>query len=407
MAKWNHRAFGTLQDPIHKSDLNSIAGEYGCLRAFEYGKREDLEQREERSTCSGKMVAGTATHETIYRAVTNITVCAAILSGSGAPTENVIAKVYDDEFAKATEGREVVWRAKDNPASIRLERIAMISGLFAWMHRHVAEVLGAERSYIARLGSYWTSGHIDLIYRPVEAPDTIAMCDWKTGAQIPAQVVLDHGFESGLYSSACHTGVFIDRCDLQWEGRPGHWIAHHPPTGVKYEASTRFDAERGCLEEALKAKAQEIIGDAAPDSDLAAERMAAAADYKGFPSRLFYVHLADYVPYQKAGSKAPTRPEQLAHYGVEVGDKVKYVAGDIRGPAWYAMQRTEHDVPRLEFLTRNLVSVVRMSRFFESIGEKCSRCTWAKQCLTRGYELRGEAANDAGRILAMLPRDAA
>jgi len=100
--------------------------------------------------------------------------------------------------------------------------------------------------------------------------------------------------------------------------------------------------------------------------------------------------MADYVPYARKSSRMVERPEELRFFGLSEPTKRSFDKGDRRGPAWYEMRRTEHDVPRLEHLLRAVVSTVRMGRFFESVGEKCSRCPHREPCLTAGYAPKGE-----------------
>lgn len=415
-AKWNHKRFGSLEDPIHKSDLNNISGDYGCLKSFEYGKR--AADREDSGFASGKMVAGTAVHETIARALTNHELTPSLVAGTYAPTLEQVRAVLDEEFEKAVDGREVKWGFKDNPEKILHERAQMVAGVLADLHNHVAEIVAVEGGFIAQLGGHWISGHIDLIYRPMSAPESLAMLDWKTGAQLPAQVMLDHGFESGIYSAACAQGVFLDRAEIEWcREDDGQHTAHHPGTKTTVTAPSIFAAERECMETALKKKARALTGEETPEPGILEEY----ATFGEFPSEMQYVHLGDYVPYAKATTKEPKRPEQVLYYqqraakaaefskseglakAIDAKGKVKCVAGERRGPGWYGMQRTDHDVPRLESLVRKVVGPVRMGFFFESLGEKCSRCSYKAQCLTSGYEPKGRELKQIDRALNVLP----
>jgi hypothetical protein len=339
------------------------------------------------------MCAGTAVHEVIAATLPSV-----ITHGQAVPPESSLAAAYDAEFAVAAAGSEVVWGRHD-PARVRDERVAMIAGLLRDAPNHIAKILAIEPAYLSRLGDLWISGHIDLIYHPVNAPETIALCDWKTGATVPHQIILDHGFESGLYSSACATGKFAFR----EQARPiqlndGSWVVSGS-IGDASVSRTGMDlnmTQQRCLE-ALLIAYQADRGEVHNEVDRAAKT---PHTFGEFPSSLHYVHLADYVPYARGGTKTPSRPEQLAFYGCEADNKVKYAAGDARGPAWYKMRRTEQDIPRLEYLAKNITSVVRMGRFFESIGEKCERCPYATPCLTRGYGLKGKDLQDAKRSLS-------
>ena len=37
----------------------------------------------------------------------------------------------------------------------------------------------------------------------------LSFADWKTGAQRPHQIDLDHGWQSGIYSGALRSGYFV------------------------------------------------------------------------------------------------------------------------------------------------------------------------------------------------------
>src|SRR4051812_45710634 len=85
---WNHRRFGSLDFPIHKSHLNTITGTHGCPKRFQYemdflhgsGHRDSPE----RNIISASLACGSAAHETLARALSNPEVKAAVLSGPNA-----------------------------------------------------------------------------------------------------------------------------------------------------------------------------------------------------------------------------------------------------------------------------------------------------------------------------------
>lgn len=390
---WNNRAFASLEQPAHKSHLTSIVGDYGCPRAFAYDQRAEPGENDD-GTVRGPTALGNAVHETIYRALSKPGLRDALLRNEVQPGAESVERVVREELLAAADGRELVWRPKDGADGGKAitEKVAMVRGLLCSLHLHVAEVVALERAYIAQLGPYWISGHVDILYRPRTAPDTLAMADWKTGAQLPPQVLLDHGFESGFYSAAVRDGVWIDREALSWtrDEVAGTWTATHEPTGATHTHRSRFRVERETLEQALIAT---VLSFDLPTDDKGEPlpgTLAQHADYGEFPAELRYVYLADFVPYAKAGTKKPARPSQLAHYGIAAGESVKYSAGQMRGPGWYPMGRSENDMPRLESLLREVVGSVRMNRFLAMIGEKCSRCHHREPCLNSGYEPNGD-----------------
>ena len=406
LSAWDHRKWGSINDPIHKSDLWKISGDYSCLRELQYRRSDAVANadREPRTTVDGKSLAGTATHETIRRGLTNPQILAAIRSGSGISVENV-RRVLDEEARKEASGREVVWRAKYKPETVLADVAHMARGAILRTFDYVKEIIALEAYFLAPVGKWWIGGALDLIGRDYE--DRLLISDWKTGATKAHQIELDHGWDSGLYASACKDGLFLRSEFVVLEAQPdGRWKAK-APHGVERVRATRYEAQVAAAEEALRV---ELAG-YAPGAGFS-EGFFCLQEY---PERLYYVHLPDYVPYQKAGAKevktdldAAFWSKQKGHDAegnpIEVrrGDKVKYIKNDLRGPAWYPMRRTEHDVPRLLALLKNCVGTIRLGRFFESIGEKCSRCPYQAPCLTAGYELQGDDKKQLNKNLSAL-----
>jgi len=382
--KWNHQRWGTLDDPIHKSQLSSITGNFGCLRAFRYSMQET--ERPERETVSGKACIGNASHETIARALNNPEMREALLAGRPVAT-GPVRDVFQQEMVRAGGGRELTWGPKDSPDKVVEDAVWMTVALLNDLHNHVAEVVEVEAGFIAPLGDYWTAGHVDLVYRPRSAPDTIAFCDWKTGQQRPDPIDLEHGFESGLYANALHDGIFLSRELVQIEqvvdedGCVGGWKATGP-YGVEITGSSRFRVERAGMEAVLVAMGRELV-------DTGGE-VSVGRRFHEFPSSMHVVHMRDYLPYTRKQKKRVDRPEEMEFFGLTEPGEVTCEKGDGRGPAWWQMRRTARDVVRLEHLVRNVVGVVRMGRFFESVGEKCKRCAFRAPCLTAGYAPKGE-----------------
>jgi hypothetical protein len=124
-------------------------------------------------------------------------------------------------------------------------------------------------------------------------------------------------------------------------------------------------------------------------------------------------HLPDYVPYEKKGTKKVERSEDVVHWSrvlnreVRPGEKIAYEKGQMRGAAWLEVKRRESDVPRLLHLLRGVVGWVRMGKFVESVGEKCTRCSYKTACLTSGYELDTDAARALNSALRTIDFDTA
>lgn len=397
MTAWDFRRWGTLPDPIHKSQLNGITGDYGCPKQFRY--QMDARYAEAGDTSdtevavSGKTACGTAAHETIARALTVPDSCRSILAGRPVNVAQV-QRVFREEFERETRGREVRWY-KDKAETVLEDRVHMVTGLLNDLHRHVHSVEMVEPGFIVECGGYWLSGHIDLIYRPWAAPHKLAMCDWKTTSQKPIDLELDHSWEAGVYSAALQAGVFLPREALQvTQHEEGDYTAIVPELGPSSRHVSRYVAERNALEGALIE-----LGAAMTQGPPLLPPPPGMRTFNEFPSRVHYVALQDYVPYKKAGSKPLTRREDLDFFGTTT---LKYKAGDRRGPAWLPVRITEHDVPRLQARLKNVVGMIRMGRFVEQVGERCRRCHWAEDCLNSGYAAKGTERTALERQLKLL-----
>lgn len=404
-SRWNHQKWGTLADPAHKSQISTLLGEYSCTEQFARDCRKEA-AGEDRTRCSGKTEMGTATHGAIRRALTKPETRDAILGGNAKFPEDGIRKVMLDEFDKATTGREVVWYGKDRQDKILDEKVAQIIGLFADMHRHVAKVLLCEAGFIAKLGEYWTEGHQDIIYEPRGVPNGLGQGDWKSGAVKPDQLVLDHGWESGFYTNAIKVGLFVpvevmERWQvLARENRPDLV----PLDLWDSEALARATSERRAMHIVLRGLARKET--AALEKGQTFDLPEGVVRFGRFPDEIRLVHMADYVPYEKASKKKVERPEDVAFWSrvtgqdLRPGDEVKTERGQQRGPAWLPVRRREDDVARLETHMRAVASWVRFGRFVPSVGEKCKRCSHKESCLNDGYQARGEEAKGLAATLA-------
>lgn len=394
-APW-HRAFASLARPAHKSDMTRIVGDYGCPRQFQYEMNaREAGIEDERDTVSGKAAAGTATHEVIARVLSSRPAVDALLAGKRVPREQ-LAKALSDEYEREVGGRAAQWYRGEDAIDVLDERLEMIYGLLHDLHRYVADVVLVEPGFIAPLGDYWLSGHLDMLYRPRSNPTRLAIADWKTGASKPAQIELDHGWEAGIYSAAVRFGGWLSRESLVSTQRAdGRWTVVCGARECTH--ASRYIAERRAMEAALIDIGHDMFErDAAASDDVDDS----AVTFGEWPVEVHHVHLADYVPYRKAGTKAVKRPEDVAFYELPGPDpKFKYTAGMRRGPAWLPVALTEHDVPRITARLRNIVGMVRMGWFVDQVGERCTRCQYASECLTSGYAPTGNEHRRLERAL--------
>lgn len=410
---WNFRRYGSPSQPIHKSHLNNLTGEYGCAQKFkrEQDARADkLPGSDERETVGGKAAAGTAAHETIARALSKPDVRAHLLAGGTIATDSV-ERVFREEWQRETGGRTPQWYgddAEDGGVAAIMDRVTMVRGILNSLSAYVHSIELLEAGFVAPVGDYWISGHIDIVYRPRSNPARIAIADWKTGLVKPLPIELDHGWEAGVYSAAVRHGVFVPREQIVIEQRDGLTYASLGENTVKH--SSRYIAEREVLEStmvelAIKWQATDdkanllAIGLCMPD-DIELKT------FGEFPAEIYTVHAADYVPYKKAGYKAVKRVEDLKHYGYERPvARHKYEAGQARGPAWLPVQLSEYDLPRLETRLRSVVGMIRMGFFVDNVGPNCLRCSYASDCLTHGYGPRGDERKELERALRAVGTD--
>jgi hypothetical protein len=354
--RFDHKRWCSLHFPGHKSQLQAIAGTYGCPKRFAYDCAKAITHPEDTSSSSDRARLGDVTHEVI---------AAHLVSGTR-PRDVTHACAELRERADLS----------SIPGDLIAERAQMIVGLFApggGIDRHVLRVIAVESGFIAPFGPYWLSGHVDLVYEPRTLPGTVAICDWKTGAQKPHAIELDHGWEAGIYSAALVAGYFMPRA------RPA--AGDGSATGAPATAGGAGHYSRRELEARL--------------IDAAAAGACTKPTYGCFPSAIHHVHLGDYVPYRRAGKKQIHRPEDLLHYGYREPQQHGYVAGDLRGGAWIPVRLTELDLIRFGSRLRKIVSVVRLGHMFDRVGEHCSRCEHREPCLVDGYEQTYTAAEAA------------
>lgn len=377
---WDFKRYGTIPDPVHKSHLNELTGEYGCPRRFRYQRDAELDpsataEREAEATkpVNYHLACGTAVHETVARALNNVDARKRILAGQSIRPER-IRDTFEHELRAAADGRDIDWRDED-PATVVGERIAMIEGLFLTLPKYVQDVVAVEPGFIVSLEGVWYSGHIDLVFVPRGMPDALGICDWKTGATKPDPIELAHGWEAGIYSAALRHGVFLNRERVALTSVRDGWRAQCG--AVDLTRRTRWQAERDGLEEALKLIA-------------AGNALSSQFSFEQYPSRVYHVHLQDFVPYVKKGYRTAKRPEDLEWLGLERETKITYQKGDWRGPGWLPVALHENDIARLAYRSRAVIGTVRMGRFVDYVREHCRRCPFARECLTGGYSARGD-----------------
>lgn len=331
---WDPRKYGTFDDPIRQSDLNELASAYSCPKRFAYRKEEQFGGANAIDRAFGGACLGNAIHETLALYLDpSRPSCARVLSGE-APSDDALRTVIEAELDKAANGLPIEWGKKSRDAEVE-NAIAMTAGVLRTIPRYVAEVLIVEGTFRSKIETnereYWLTGTVDLVYRPRSNPSAIAIADWKSGIQRQSEIVLDHGYQLGIYSQAAKDGEFFP----------------------------------GALDEGEPIRLGE------------------------YPEELCIVHLRDFVPYARKGTKTPTHRDEIAFYGTS--EKVSFEKGDLRGPGWMRARRTESDVARLKVSIRHIVNTVRLRQFVEHLGDDCARCAFRHICLNEGYAPEGEA----------------
>jgi hypothetical protein len=338
-------------------------------------------------------VLGSAVHETFARALLNKGFVHALLREHEPADPERVRATLEQELRLASDGRQIDW-GREDAAELIDERVAMVVGGLNSMRGRVRRIRMVEAGFTVELEGFYQAGHVDLVYEPVDARDCmdLGLLDWKTGASKPDPIELDHGWEAGIYSLALNRGSFLPRELVRiTPAEGGGWIGQYidgegNECAPAVKRSTRWQAERDGLEAALAEVA-------------AGHTFSSMHRFERFPSRIHLVHLADFVPYVKAAGKEVKRDEDVEHYGVRAGTKIKTKAGDMRGPGWLPIRRKENDIPRLAYRLRTVVGTVRMGRFLDLVGEKCRRCSYKTECLNGGYAPRGEELAELERTL--------
>lgn len=386
--EWDYSQWGSARDPIHKSDLGNIEGKFGCLQSF--ARRKDEFARLGYITsgeCNGKTACGTAVHEVLFRLCKSPIAVETMQHPTKTIGEHGLTVAFDEEFERERNGRPVAW-FKTNADKHREECLSMLFGLVNDFRNHVAEVVLAEAGFVYKIAGVWLTGSIDLIYKAVGS-EGVSMVDWKTGAQKPHQIELDHGWEAAIYGNALRDAWFIPYDSVEETPGVPHRIAMEEACieiAEAWEVVMRFETEDGSHNVGALAEAENEAC-ARLETILASYNAVKIGEY---PETIRLAHLKDYVPYKRKSAPMLSRPEELAWAGLSEPGKFPREKGDARGPAWYHVNRTESHTPRMEHLLRSVVSWVRHGMFPPATGELCSRCKYQTPCLLEGYKPAGE-----------------
>lgn len=359
---WDHRQYGSASDPIRQSDLNSIASSYSCSKRFAFEKEASASgaDREQR-VAYGARVVGSAVHNVIDR------VLAKYAPEDGLPEVPAVEHVeraLRQEIDRESGGLDIVWgKGKDIEKEVA-DGVTMVTAALERLRHDAAEILLHESAFAVQVDAgrgkdpYWVTGTVDLIYRARDG--RLVLADWKTGQRVSSQLVLDHGYQLGLYAHALAEGVFF----------PAY--------------------SREAVEEAIS------VGGRAWDRAVEIEGRRIGS----YPDELYLVFLRDHLLYSRKSTKTVTRPEEAEFWGVQIGDKVTNEKGAPKGPAWYRARRSEADIARLKVSLQTIVGTVRLGRFVEHIGDDtCGKCRFKDVCLNQGYEASGDERRELDKAL--------
>lgn len=363
MKAWDYRRFGSAADPIRQSALGAFASQDGCGRRYRYERDAEAAGIErDRATAHWRSTMGTAVHRVIERALCREPMVSAVLEGR-LPSPPRVDEVLAEELVRAAEGRPIDW----GDASEHFERVTgrwMAMGALRTVAERAQRIVAVEAPFLVELDGYSMSGTIDLAYEPrgAEPGSAIAMADWKTGERRPHQVVLDHGYQTGIYSHALAHGAL-------WPGTEREMrIGLHP------EAIHIVHLRSYATHERVRA----VLAAVRESADTSKE-IAVRVARRGWP-----------VSTHVIGGALRALAEDGLVTKKRVGKDTIWSATETdREPAadaiWLESRRRPDDVARLRVSLRTIVGTVRMGRFVEQLGEQCGRCPFRQQCLGDGH----------------------
>lgn len=360
---WDYRKFGTATDPIRQSALGAFASQDGCGRRYRYERDAEAAGIErERPTAHWRPTVGTAVHATIERALSREPMVSAVLEGR-LPSPQRVDAVLEEELLKAAEGRPIDW----GDASRSLEVVTarwMALGALRTVAERAQRIVAVEAPFTVTLEGYTLGGTIDLAYEPrgAEPGTAIALADWKTGERKPHQVVLDHGYQTGIYSQALTSGVL-------WPGEERELRVGLHPSQVHVVHLRAF---------ANHERVRAVLAAVRESADTSKE-LAIRVARRGWPVSTHAI----------AGALRVLAEDGLVTKRRAGKDTIWSATDTEREPPsdaiWLESRRRPDDVARLRVSLKTIVGTVRMGRFVEQLGEQCGRCPFRAACLGDGH----------------------
>ncbi len=335
---WAFQKFGTEADPIRQSAINAIASQNGCARRYRFDRDAQADGTAQPPAAHWRTCLGTAVHAVIERALTRTWSQIEAIYGPAASVPRP---------ADAPPG----WAPRslrDRIDEVLREELTRAAGVDAagqprpveWYDEHPETEIAAGVAMV--IGALRTTAERASSIIACEAPYRAQLDEWWLDGTI--DLVYRRRVDDALAFADWKTGERkLPQVVIDFGYQPSQY-AYALEHGVLFPGTER----------------ELRLGTA--------------------PAELHIVHLRDFVPYVKKPRTA--------------GKNV----GDLRGPGWYASQRTSSDVARLRVSLRTIVGTVRMGRFVEQLGEQCGRCPHRGPCLTDGHVSKG----DQRRIAAAL-----
>jgi hypothetical protein len=237
---WDYKRYGSKEDPIRQSDLNEIAGTYGCGARFRYRKVLEAEQQAADEVPSSKRSVGTIVHEAIATYLRDDRASARVFGGE-LPSVDAVALVIRTLAAR---------ESADIDAGEREAAVHMVRGALAGLVVKAERVQLVEAAFLAEVEagerSFFISGTVDVVYTPRGKPGQIGLADWKTGETRLHPIILQHGYQFGFYSHALATGEFaIGPNATRVVGQhPDEIFAVHLRDHVPYQRAGKKKVER-------------------------------------------------------------------------------------------------------------------------------------------------------------------
>jgi len=203
-------------------------------------------------------------------------------------------------------------------------------------------IVDVERAFMVEVGGIWVAGTMDLVIKG-KGKGNLVIIDWKTGATVPSQFELDHGYQTVMYCHALEFGEFFLK--PEYLGNNENYYESYKQTKQKNR-------------------------------------------YKKAPQQFIYAYLKEFIP-AKRNSERQCRHRSTESMANENG-VIKIEKDQNPGPIFYHANPGGKDLDRLIYSLRVAQIYAKNMVFPESISSKCERCLYQQKCLDIGGFDHGE-----------------